>query len=463
MAMSRARRAELQRRAQEIRRACQRRGLGVEQTAEAIHGELPEVSPLEAWRLAYGWSRQQALDGLLGLYRDEGLAEPGVNTAMLCRWEHGTVQVTYAYARMLSKLYKAPAARLGLPYGGWEPAACTPASCPTRRPTVGQGDPEETDPMRRRTLLAAGASIPLGLLQRLDDALAAPPDPGSPEGLPQIRQRLRDARRQYDISALASLVAGLPAMLAAAKDTAERIDTPAGWALLSACYNLTTDTLNKVDAPSSARLTADRAMLFAERSGDAVAIAASARPLGMMLRKEQRFAPAAAVVARAAGRLEATGLRHPAQAAMYVRLLCAGAYTASWSGDRDRALERIGEAEDAVTRLSLGGPVMALPFVRLYRANIHFALGDAGSAVHAARDLRPEMYPTPERRARLHTDMARAWWMWGKPEETAHALLCAYREAPGEVRDRPTYRRIAVALTTRHPRISGVQELATVL
>lgn len=67
---------------------------------------------------------------------------------------------------------------------------------------------------------------------------------------------------------------------------------------------------------------------------------------------------------------------------------------------------------------------------------------------------------------RLHTDLARAWWQWGKPEPTARALLATHREAPSEVRDRrPAIRAIAVDLVRRHPRVAvaGVGELDTLL
>ncbi len=52
--ISRARRAELQRRAHEIRRRGQRSGSDVARIAADIQAELPELLTLEAWRLAYG-------------------------------------------------------------------------------------------------------------------------------------------------------------------------------------------------------------------------------------------------------------------------------------------------------------------------------------------------------------------------------------------------------------------------
>ncbi|MET8985800.1 hypothetical protein ABZW49_10165 [Nonomuraea wenchangensis] len=465
VAISRAQRAALGRKAREIRQACERQGLGPRQVAEAILQQMPDILPLEAWRLARGWSRDRAVAELAALYEAEGRPAPAVNTAMLCRWEHATVGISPDYRHMLCRLYDVSPEQVHT--GG----AVSPvlAETPRRLESVTQRDGADTltsgnddegaDPMRRRTLLtAAGLSVPLSLLQRLDDALAVPPQPDRPVEPAQIAQRLQAARRQFDAAELTGLLATLPGLLTTAQETARRVNTPAGWALVSASYNLATDALNKIGNKDSARLTADRAMLYAERSEDAAATGASARALGMMLRTQGRPDLATVVMTKGIDGLTTTGLRTTSGAATHLRLLCARAYTCAWAGDRDRALEGIAEAERAATRI----PAMR-PFVTLYRVDIHYALGDAGTALHAARHLRTGMYPTPERRGRLHTDLARAWWQWGKPEQTAAALLTAVQHAPAEVRDRPSIRRIADELVEQHPRVAGVRELSTAI
>jgi hypothetical protein len=73
------------------------------------------------------------------------------------------------------------------------------------------------------------------------------------------------------------------------------------------------------------------------------------------------------------------------------------------------------------------------------------------------------MFTTPERRGRLHTDLARAWWQHDRPEQTAAALLAAHREAPTELTGRPAIRRVALDLIDRHPQIAGARQLRTVL
>ncbi|WP_185844593.1 helix-turn-helix transcriptional regulator [Nonomuraea sp. WAC 01424] len=468
MGITRSRRAQIQREATTIRMHAQRAGHATERIVSELRQALPELTMLEAWRLALGWSRAQVVDQVAAAYVSEGLRPPGLSEARLCRIEHGQERPGPEYAEMLARAYGTSAETLGLVprcvCGGDRRATLQPSTSVTRRTgadtfSYRNDDDEGTDPMRRRTLLtAAGLSIPLAALQRVDDALALPPRTDSVEPA-QIAARLRAAHRQFDRSELGDLVDGLPDLLASATAAAERVDTPAGWGLVAGSYRLATDTLNKIGTKATARLTADRAVLYAARSEDPVAVAASERALGMMLRIEGRPDLAAAVMTRGVDRLAATGLHTTAQALMFMRLLCARAYTYAWAGDRSRALEGIDEAEHAAARI----PAMksaALPFARLYRSNIHYALGDAGAALHAARDLRDGMYPTPERRGRLHTDLARAYWQWGKPEQTTAELLAAYQHAPAEVRDRPSIRKIAVELVERHPRVAGVRQLA---
>ncbi|WP_146057134.1 Twin-arginine translocation pathway signal [Streptomyces sp. SM14] len=49
---------------------------------------MPEITALEAWRLALGWSRREAIDQVAECYRADGLHPPGLTEPMLCRWEH---------------------------------------------------------------------------------------------------------------------------------------------------------------------------------------------------------------------------------------------------------------------------------------------------------------------------------------------------------------------------------------
>lgn len=116
--ISRARRAELQHRAAQIRQRGQRAGWDVAIIAEEIARKLPEVKPLEVWRFAYGWSRPQVVAAVLEVYRDAGLAEPGLTSARLCRWEHDAVAPKLDYVHALARVYQVPPHRLGIKLSG---------------------------------------------------------------------------------------------------------------------------------------------------------------------------------------------------------------------------------------------------------------------------------------------------------------------------------------------------------
>ncbi|MFJ3762886.1 helix-turn-helix domain-containing protein [Streptomyces sp. NPDC090080] len=321
----------------------------------------------------------------------------------------------------------------------------------------------EEDPMRRRTLLTATAAAgPAALLPGIDRALAATP---TPTGSGPLDGRLAAARELYDKGAHVRLLAVLPGLIAdghAAVSSRRELDQ----ARLSSVYSLAAAVLSKLGSYEQARLTADRARTWAEVSGSPIAAAAAARELAIVLRHQDRTQEAQHLMQMAAGNVEATGLRTEAATSAYAQMLCTLAYTAARGGQRAEALAMTEEARRAARQLPANVPAGRLfplspAAVGLYAVGVHWALGDAGAALEAGKDLRAAQFPTAERRARLGTDMARAWWAWKRPEQTAHALLDAYRASPGEVRDRPAIRSIVTELAERHPHTSGVRELHT--
>jgi transcriptional regulator with XRE-family HTH domain len=334
--------------------------------------------------------------------------------------------------------------------------------------TASPRDAEE-DSMRRRTLLtataAAGAVGPAVLMAGLDEALAATPAATGAGG--PLDGRLAAARALFDTGAHRRLLAALPGLIAdahAAAATRAALDQ----ARLSAVYSLATAVLSKIGSYDRARLTADRARTWAEVSGSPLAAAAACRELSIVLRHQDQGPAAQRLMVRAAADVEATGLRTGAAAAAYAQMLCTLAYTAARGGQRADALAMTEEARRAARRLPEVAPTGRLftispAAVDLYAVGVHWALGDAGAALEAGRNLRAEQFPTPERKARMATDMARAWWAWQRPAQTAQSLLTAYRASPAEVRDRPAIRRIADDLTSRHPRTPGARELRALL
>ncbi|MFF5860777.1 helix-turn-helix domain-containing protein [Streptomyces sp. NPDC012751] len=321
--------------------------------------------------------------------------------------------------------------------------------------------PAEEDLMRRRTFLTATAAAgPTALLTGLDDALANTPEPA---GAGPLDARLAAARDLYDRGAHRHLLASIPGLLAdghAAVSSRSSLDQ----ARLSAVYSLASAVLIKLGTYDRARLTADRARTWAEASGSPLAAAAAARELAIVLRHQDQHAAAQRLMTSAATAVEATGLRTEASLAAYAQMLCTLAYTAARGGQRADALAMTEEARRAARRLPSVAPAGRLfsispAAVDLYAVGIHWALGDAGAALEAGKNLRAAQFSTAERRARMGTDMARAWWAWNRPEQTARSLLDAYRASPGEVRDRPAIRGIVQQLADRYPRVGGVPEL----
>jgi transcriptional regulator with XRE-family HTH domain len=293
-----------------------------------------DVAGLIRWaRQQHGW-RQADLGKATGysasaVSRLETAERPATDLDMLKRFAEALV---------------IPAGVLAAVLGVTPPRPTTVASA--QRPAA----PEKEDPMKRRSLLAAGLAVPLTALDHVDEALALLPAPASPPTPAALTAQYRTARSLFNRGAHADLVQALPGLLATAEACADPGEA-AGYARLAACYDLATETLSKLGRHDASRITADRSTTYARISGDPLAAAASARAFSIVLRHAGRAATAQRVTLQAAAQVEATGLTAPAQAATFAQMLCTVAYAAAEAGDRDRALEMIRDAERAAALL----------------------------------------------------------------------------------------------------------------
>ncbi|WP_226962776.1 hypothetical protein [Streptomyces sp. C8S0] len=80
-----------------------------------LRAALPELTALEAWRLALGWSRAQAIREVARVYLEDDLLPPALSQALLCRYEHGQAQPGDEYRIMISRAYGARPDQLGSP------------------------------------------------------------------------------------------------------------------------------------------------------------------------------------------------------------------------------------------------------------------------------------------------------------------------------------------------------------
>lgn len=152
-------------------------------------------------------------------------------------------------------------------------------------------------------------------------------------------------------------------------------------------------------------------------------------------------------------------LNHPTSSStasavsVYGSLMLIGAVAAARHEDRARALSLLDEAAQTASRLggdhnhrwTAFGPTNVL----LHRVSTAVELGDAGQAVHQARQIDPARVPLMERKVVLHLDTARAYTQWGKLREAYTALTTAERLAPEELKERPMVHRLVDELRTR--------------
>ncbi|MCL6281710.1 hypothetical protein M3398_31090 [Streptomyces albidoflavus] len=167
--ITRARRAEIQRESLRIRMRCQRERHTVERTVTEIRTALPEVTRLEAWRLALGWSRAETIEQIANLYRGDRLRPRALTDARLCRWEHDPGEWPDAeYTVMLCRVYGARPEQLGL--GERRPALSRYRYRQFHLdPTDGHGPHDQEAPMTTDAgLPAVGESVRLALLAHPD-------------------------------------------------------------------------------------------------------------------------------------------------------------------------------------------------------------------------------------------------------------------------------------------------------
>lgn len=197
-------------------------------------------------------------------------------------------------------------------------------------------------------------------------------------------------------------------------------------------------------------MSADRALQAAPAGNDPLTLADARRAVAVAMRRAGHPARACDLLTRACHDLAPAYGSEPGTLAMYGTLLNVAAYTAATAGNRNAASDYITEAAAAADRLGPHGdsrlPAFGIAGVTLYQVSIAQVLGDSGTAIEHAKNLRAETIPTPERKGRYWVDVARAYHQWGKPHACYAALLAAERAAPAEVRYRPPVHRMTADL-----------------
>jgi transcriptional regulator with XRE-family HTH domain len=395
----------------------------------------------------------------------------GYSTSSLSRMERGKQPLgDVRVLRMLAAALRIPPSVLGL---ADTPRRSVRTPRPVARVAAVPVPDEETDPMRRRTLLAgltslAGTAV-LGVtpqpqataisLEALQHALLAPPNTaGVPVAVPRLRQHVAAARSVFQLGRYTDVAGRLPGLLSTAmatradSSTSEHIAVANG--LLAELHTLASELMVKLGDDQLAWTTADRALQAAYSAENVLTQASARRAWAIVLRRTGHAATAQRLVVDTAAALQPDLHRGPEYLSVYGSLLSTAAYTAAVDGDRDSAHTLIGEAVEAAARLGADSNHRFTAFgptgVELYRISIARVLGDYGTAIEAARRIKPAAIPLAERRARYWSDVARAYHAWGKPEQCYRALLAAEHSSPDEVRYRRPIQQITTSLL-QHP------------
>ncbi|MCP2242493.1 helix-turn-helix domain-containing protein [Lentzea aerocolonigenes] len=392
----------------------------------------------------------------------------GYSISTLSRMERGKqplrdVQVL----RCLAKALKIPPHLLGLTDTR---SRSVHAPRPVARVNVILAPDEETDPMRRRTLLAGltslagtaalGAGVPSWAkndpVDALERALLAPPSTGAiPVEVTELRRQVAEVRSVFQLGHYTESASRLPAVLSTAMATRAEAENPADAnSLMADLYTLASELMVKLNRTQSALITADRAVQTAHDTDDILTQATAHRAWAIVLRRTGHADAAQSLISDSIESLQPDLHRGPEHLSVYGSLLSTAAYTAAVDGDRDTALTLTAEAVEAAARLGSDGNHRFTAFgptgVGLYRISVARALGDYGAAIEAARRINPAAIPVAERRARYWSDIAHAFHEWNKPEQSLRALLAAEQASPDEVRYRKPIQQITISLL-RHP------------
>lgn len=399
----------------------------------------------------------------------------GYSVSTLSRMERGKQPLCdIRVLRRLAEALRVPPSLFGL---ADTPQRFVQAVRPAARVGVVLVPDEETESMRRRTLLAglsglagtaalgasslsrasggpAGAS-PMGALERalLDPQASS----GIPVALPRLRQQIAAARLVFQHGRYSDVASRLPDLLSTALATraeapSEHIASACG--LLTELHVLTSELMVKFGDDRLAWTAADRAMQASYATDDLLTRASARRAWAIVLRRAGHAGMAQRLVVNTAADLEPDLSRGPEYLSVYGSLLSTAAYTAAVDGDRSTARTLIGVAVETATRLGTDANHRFTAFgptgVGLYEISIARVLGDYGTAVEAARRINPAGIPLVERRARYWSDVARSFHEWNKPTQCYRALLAAEQASPDEVRYRKPIQQITTGLL-QHP------------
>jgi hypothetical protein len=227
-------------------------------------------------------------------------------------------------------------------------------------------------------------------------------------------------------------------------------ERPGMFELLASAYQACSAALAELDEPEAAWIAADRGMAAAERAGNPLLVAAGAFRLVIVFIGARYYAQAAEVTRTAADALwHIADNGTPEAMSMWGALTLQRAVTAAHLGDAQAACEFLDRAPPAAERVGPGRNDYNTEFgpanVALYEIAVAVELGDAGRALRVASALDASGL-SPERRARMLIDVARAHAQRRQVADAVAALAEAERLTPEQVHAHALVRQVVADL-----------------
>lgn len=223
--------------------------------------------------------------------------------------------------------------------------------------------------------------------------------------------------------------------------------------------------LSKVDDSAAAWVAADRAMRFAESTGDPLLVAVTVFRLGLAFQSARRFDLASRALGSAYDALgsDKAPTGKPADAVRGA-LAVQAAVVSARAGESGSAYAWLDAARPLAERVGPGrndyntefGPANLL----LHEVAVAVELGDAGRALAVAETVDASSL-SPERRARLLIDVARAQAQVRRIPEVIASLRAALEVAPEQVRSHGAVSELVEGLMSgEHARDESLRALA---
>jgi transcriptional regulator with XRE-family HTH domain len=229
--------------------------------------------------------------------------------------------------------------------------------------------------------------------------------------------------------------------------------------LMAAAYQACSAALAKLGEPEAAWIAADRAMAAAERAGNPMLVAAGAFRLVLVFLAARHYDQAEETARTAADALQPRADEGDLQAmSLWGALTLQRAVIASRRNNSDAAYDQLERASQIASRLGERRNDYNTEFgpanVALHEIAVAVELGDAGRALRVAAAVDTSGL-SPERRARMLIDVARAHAQRRQIAEAITALRQAEDITPEQVREHDLARQIVTDLLTMQDPPSG--------